>query len=126
MKIVFVKLILFWIIIFSNSAFSAEGVLFIVPSYQSTECGYQNQTYWQKSVKDLIDEVRMTNDLPFDVSFSNWNTHCFEEGIKRLQSRLWDKEDGLTHLHVVPLFMSSYSYEIEMQKYIFKKSGIRH
>jgi len=125
MKTVFAKLILFWIIASSNSAFSAEGVLFIVPSYESTECGYESPTYWQRSVLDLMDEVRMTKDLPFDVSFSNWNTKCFERGIKRLESRFWDKEDGLTHLHVVPLFMSSHSYEIEMHKYIFKKSGIR-
>lgn len=125
MKTVFAKLILFWIIASSSSAFSAEGVLFIVPSYESTKCGYEDPTYWQRSVMDLMDEVRMTKDLPFDVSFSNWNAVCFERGIKRLEARLWDKEDGLTHLHVVPLFMSSHSYEIEMHKYIFRKSGIR-
>jgi hypothetical protein len=125
MNKVMLKLILFWIVAISGRAYSAEGVLFVVPSYQSSGCGFENPTFWQRSVLDLMDEVRMTQDLPFDVSISNWNTTCFERGIKRLEARFWDKEDGLTHLHVVPLFMSSHSYEIEMHKYIFGKSGVR-
>ncbi|MCO4794183.1 MAG: hypothetical protein KC493_10740 [Bacteriovoracaceae bacterium] len=125
MKPVLKLLFLFWILAASAQSFAVEGVLFIVPSYGNSDCDRTNPSVWERSVLDLLDEVRMTKDLPFDVSFSNYNTKCFEEGIERLKKRLWDKGDDLDRLHVVPLFMSSHSYEVDMQKYIFRQSNVR-
>jgi hypothetical protein len=49
-----------------------------------------------------------------------WNTMCFNQGVERLRQRMQQRGKHLTKLNVLPLFISSHSMVMEMQKYIFK------
>lgn len=118
MRLLFINILFF----FSFSTFAETGVLFLAHGSMKG-CGYENPTKWEKYVLDAVGSIK-TKDY-VEVAFGMWNTKCFDMGIKRLSQKMKKRGKKLDHLRVIPLFISSYSVVIEMQKYIFKKRKIK-
>lgn len=82
----------------------------------STVCDDSSPTEWEQAVLNAVQKVSPHVDLPIEVAFGMWETPCFQNGVNRLR----DRSGNLDGIVVLPLFISSYSSVIEMQKYIFK------
>lgn len=120
LKIVFI----FWI--FQAAAQGAQGVLFLAHGSMGEGCGHQNPSEWEQYLLETMDDLRMTEqELAFEIGFGMWNTPCFEVGLEKLKQRMKAKNQKLDDLHVIPLFLSSFSLVSDMQKYIFKVSEDR-
>lgn len=79
-------------------------------------CDNSSPTQWEKTVLEAVGEIGPSHPVPIEVAFGMWNTMCFQAGVERLLK----KSEDMDHLVVLPLFISSYSVVIEMQKFIFK------
>lgn len=84
-------------------------------------CSTGTPSKWESYILSTLSGMK--NDLPkeHEVSFGMWESHCFEESIQKLSAKMTAKGSRLDHLMVFPLFISSHSSVIEMQKFIFKK-----
>lgn len=109
---------------FSLQLYAETGVLVLAhgskPSGLSShakECDGSSPTEWEDTVLDAVDAIKPNFNVPIEVAFGVWNTTCFQAGVNRLLER----ERGMDHLVVLPLFISDYSLVIEMQKFIFKQ-----
>lgn len=126
------KTIVFIMLAFTVStvSFADSGILFLAHGsmkhhHKEMSCDNTNPTLWEKSVLDAVDGIN--KKLPFnsDVAFGMWSTSCFDAGIHRLEKKYRDEGKTLDHLIVFPIFISSHSAVIEMQKFIFKKRSDR-
>lgn len=124
MKRLFFVLCLF----FTLSSMADTGVLFIAhgtmnhgDSHLYSGCTPHHHSEWERFVLSSVDEIK--SELPYktEVAFGMWESHCFDEAISRLENQLSADGQKLDHLIVFPLFVSSHSEVIEMQKFIFKK-----
>jgi hypothetical protein len=104
----------------SQFSFAEKGTL-ILAHGSMKGCGYTNPTQWEQGVHEIVNRVRPQVKHEIQVAFGMWNTMCFQKGVQKLQDRMTAKGQTLTELEVLPLFLSSHSVVIEMQKYIFKK-----
>lgn len=115
------KLGLILVFVFLNQfCFAKKGTL-ILAHGSMKGCGYTNPTQWEKGVHKIVDRVRPQVKHEIQVAFGMWNTMCFQKGLQKLQDRMAAKGQLLKELEVLPLFLSSHSVVIEMQKYIFQK-----
>lgn len=80
---------------------------------------------WEKAVLDVVDSIQAKLPHSSEVAFGMWSSMCFNAGVERLEAKLSAQGKILDHLIVLPLFISSHSAVIEMQKYIFKKRDDR-
>lgn len=111
----------------SLNTYAKSGVLIVAHGSMENEHGHKmqgmchtaNPSQWEKSVLDAVAQVKNQLNMETEVAFGMWDTDCFNAGIDRLNSKLAGELD---HLYVLPLFISSYSAVIEMQKFMF---GIR-
>lgn len=125
------KLILILSLTFSFTAFAETGILFIAHGtmnmsddhgdHKSMDCSSVNPSKWESYILSTINGMKSEIPQDFEISFGMWESHCFEGSINKLSARIANKGGRLDHLIVFPLFISSYSSVIEMQKYIFKK-----
>lgn len=111
-------------ILFVNPTLASKGTL-ILAHGSMKGCGYTNPTQWEQGVHKIVDRVRPNVSHEIQVAFGMWNTMCFQKGVQLLQERMAQKGQTLTELDVLPLFLSSHSLVIEMQKYIFHKRQTR-
>lgn len=88
---------------------------------QSNSCHNLHPSSWERAVLKSVESIRPFLDKKVEVAFGMWNTKCIDAGIERLQQSLAKENLQLQHLIVFPLFISSYSAVIEMQKFILKK-----
>lgn len=84
-------------------------------------CGHQNPSKWEKNFIEALERVKPRLRQDASIAFGMWNTRCFDEEIKKLQYAAQAQGQRLEKIVVRPLFVSSHSLVIEMQKYIFKK-----
>jgi hypothetical protein len=127
------KLVLLLSLILSISCYGETGILFIAHGtmgggghgnhgdHHLMGCSSEHPSKWESFVLSTL--TGMKNEIPknFEVSFGMWESHCFDESIHRLEKKMATLGSKLDHLIVFPLFISSYSSVIEMQKFIFKK-----
>lgn len=110
---------------YSSLLFAESGILFLAHGsmnhHQEQTCDNSTPTPWEKTVLDTIENI--TERLPYksELAFGMWNTKCFDAGISRLKKQLSKENKDLDRLIVLPIFISSHSAVIEMQKFIFKK-----
>ncbi|MCM2351172.1 MAG: hypothetical protein NDI69_14220 [Bacteriovoracaceae bacterium] len=113
-----------------RNLYAGSGVLFIAhgtmnhnsgQEHISRACMPHHYSPWEQFVLSTLGSIK--NEIPknFEVAFGMWESHCFDEAIERLEAKLLSEGSNLDHLIVFPLFISSHSEVIEMQKYIFKK-----
>ncbi|MDD4975176.1 MAG: hypothetical protein PHY93_12535 [Bacteriovorax sp.] len=127
------KLVLLICSILSISSFAETGILFIAHGtmggghgdHHQMSCSNEHPSKWESYILSTL--AGMKNEIPknFEVSFGMWESQCFDESIHRLETKLANQGSKLDHLVIFPLFISSYSSVIEMQKYIFKKRSDR-
>jgi hypothetical protein len=118
------RLFTFFLTILSINLYADTGTL-ILAHGSMKGCGYDNPTLWEQGIHKIVNRIRPKVKQEIQVAFGMWNTMCFEQGIQKLQERLASNGKTLTHLKVLPLFLSSHSLVIEIQKYIFKKINRR-
>lgn len=80
---------------------------------------------WESFVLNTVHSMKSEIKKNYEVSFGMWESHCFDLSIKKLKATMAAQGKTLDHLIVFPLFISSHSSVIEMQKYIFKKRADR-
>lgn len=110
-------------------AFADTGILFIAHGTMnhsgghklSSSCTPHHYSNWEQYVLSTLGSIKMEVPNNFEVAFGMWESRCFDEAIERLEAKLHSEGTSLDHLIVFPLFISSHSEVIEMQKYIFKK-----
>jgi hypothetical protein len=127
------KLVMLICSILSISSFAETGILFIAHGtmegghgdHHQMSCSNEHPSKWESYILSTL--AGMKNEIPknFEVSFGMWESQCFDESIHRLETKLANQGSILDHLVIFPLFISSYSSVIEMQKYIFKKRSDR-
>lgn len=122
------KLLLLSLILQSLCAFGKTGILFIAHGtamdhgdHLSNSCTPHHWPKWEGYVLTTLKSIDNDIKAPYEVAFGMWESHCFDEGIKRLEQKMQHAGDTLDHLIVFPLFISSHSEVMEMQKFIFKK-----
>lgn len=69
--------------------------------------------HWNETVIAAVGEVKKRIDFPLELAFGMWDKESFQAGVDKLASQ------GICALKVVPLFISSDSEMIEIQKYMF-------
>jgi len=119
------KFLILVLLLSANISLAQSGTLFLAHGSMQG-CGYENPTEWEKHVLDSVERVRPQVDSPIEIAFGMWNkiafgmwnTRCFKAGLEKLEAL--SPTGVITELNVVPLFISSFSAVIEMQKYIFK------
>lgn len=123
------KMIAIFSFFFMLAASAETGVLFIAHGtmghHKSNMCGSDNPSGWERYVLNTLNSAK--NEIPkeFETAFGMWNSRCFDKAIGRLEQKLAKTNKSLDHLIVFPLFISSHSAVIEMQKFIFKKRADR-
>jgi len=125
------KNILFMILLSMPTGFTwaTSGILFLAHgsmsgnshSMMNKNCEASAPSPWERAILDAQLEIKEKLPYQSEVAFGMWNTHCFNAAISRLEKQLLLQGKNLDHLLVLPLFISSYSAVIEMQKFIFKK-----
>lgn len=131
------KILLILCSLFTFTAMAETGILFIAHGtmnmgggdhgggheggHHLMSCSTNTPSKWESYILSTINGIK--NDIPkeHEVSFGMWESHCFEESIQKLSAKMAAKGTRLDHLVVFPLFISSHSSVIEMQKFIFKK-----
>ena len=110
---------------FSATSFAEKGILFLahgsMKHHQNKSCSIHGPTNWEQLVIEAVRSIKVNLKHESEVAFGMWNSKCFDKGIKRLEKSIQSKGEELDHLIVLPIFVSSYSAVIEMQKFIFKK-----
>lgn len=120
----------------TNRAYAAQGVLVIAHGTMNHDMGHgedhssghttghmmpmcmEDRTQpWEKQVLSIVDQAQARIQAPVEVAFGMWEGECYQQAIERLQKRLLNQ--ALDELVVIPLFLSSHSEVVEMQKYIF-------
>jgi len=116
----------------TTSVFASSGILFLAHGSmqmghgtQQMACNNSMPSAWEKAVLNVIDSIKPELAFNAEVSFGMWNSRCIDAGIARLEGLLKEQGQTLEHLIVMPIFISSHSAVIEMQKYIFKKRADR-
>lgn len=107
-------------------ALADSGILFLAHGSMKKhliekKCDNHKPSIWEKEVLNSVQVIKTKLPHNSEVAFGMWNTKCFNNGVKRLQKAMKEKGKELDHLIVFPIFISSYSAVIEMQKFIFKK-----
>lgn len=123
------RFFLVFCLLFSFSTFAGTGILFIAHGTMNhggghglnASCTPHHPSEWESFVLSTLNGMKNEISNKFEVAFGMWESHCFDEAIFRLEKRLAAEGDTLDHLLVFPLFISSHSEVIEMQKFIFKK-----
>jgi len=104
----------------SINCFADSGTLIIAHGGMKG-CEMKIPVRWETQVHQMVENIKKTVPNDIELAFGMWNTKCFQLGIERLKESMLKKGRVLTHLKVLPLFISSHSAVIEMQKYIFGK-----
>ncbi len=117
-KLLYLSLIL----TYSTLSLADTGILFVAHGSMKNpqDTGCNKSTSWERGVLTSINSIRAKLPFNSEVVFTMWNTKCFDEGIERLENKLITEGKKLDHLLVYPIFISSFSTVIEMQKYILK------
>lgn len=124
------KMIMLLSFLFSLSICAETGILFIAHGTMNhgnghgehlSACTSHHPSPWENFVLTTLDGMKGEIPKKFEVAFGMWESHCYDEAIDRLTARLVSEGKKLDHLVVFPLFISSHSEVIEMQKFIFKK-----
>ena len=118
------KIIFLLITFLTFNSLAADGTL-ILAHGSMRGCGYDKPTTWEKNILKSVNQIENKTTKTIQVAFGMWNTKCFQKGIDKLKEKLQLKGEELTTLNVLPLFLSSHSAVIEMQKYIFLKKPNR-
>jgi sirohydrochlorin cobaltochelatase len=71
---------------------------------------------WEQTVLNLVEETKKQIHFPVEVAFGMWDQKSFQAGIDLLA------QQGICELRVIPLFVSSHSEVIEVQKYMFHQT----
>lgn len=112
------------------STYAETGILFIAHGTMNHTVGHgeslaactsHHPSPWENFVLTTLNGMKGEIPKKFEVAFGMWESHCYDQAIDRLTARLVREGKKLDHLVVFPLFISSHSEVIEMQKYIFKK-----
>jgi hypothetical protein len=74
---------------------------------------------WNETVTAAVDEVKKITNFPVELAFGMWDKESFDEGVQKLANL------GVCELRVIPLFVSSDSEMVDIQKYMFGITG-RH
>lgn len=69
--------------------------------------------HWNETVIAAVEEVKRRVDFPLELAFGMWDQESFQTGVDKLANQ------GICALKVVPLFISSDSEMIDIQKYMF-------
>jgi hypothetical protein len=69
--------------------------------------------HWNETVTAAVNEVKKITDFPVELAFGMWDKKSFDEGVQKLSSQ------GVCELRVIPLFVSSDSEMVDIQKYMF-------
>lgn len=119
---------IFIFFLLSFHAFAETGILFIAhgtamnhDGHLRTSCTPHHVPEWEKYVLSSIESMRASIPKKIEVAFGMWESDCFDEAILKLQENIKKEGKILDHVVVFPLFISTHSEVIEMQKYIFKK-----
>ncbi len=128
-KILFISLTLLFSL-HARITWAESGILFIAHGtmdhsggneHFSGSCTPHHYSPWEQYVLSTLGSIKKEVPKNFEVAFGMWESRCFDEAIDRLEAKLISQGSSLDHLIVFPLFISSHSEVIEMQKYIFKK-----
>lgn len=134
MKKIFFILLTLLSFFFGKMTYADSGILFIAHGtmehtqghqHLSSSCTPHHYPTWEQYVLSSLQSIKHEIPKNFEVAFGMWESKCFDEAIDRLEQKLISKGSKLDHLIVFPLFISSHSEVIEMQKYIFKKRADR-
>lgn len=68
---------------------------------------------WNATVLATVEAARQRLPFPIEVAFGMWDKKAFDTGVKKLA------EQGVCELRVIPLFISSHSEMVDVQKYMF-------
>jgi sirohydrochlorin ferrochelatase len=77
----------------------------------------QAESSWNATVLATVEEAKKQIPFPVEVAFGMWDKKSFDAGVKKLA------QQGVCELRVVPLFISSHSEMIDVQKYMFGVGG---
>lgn len=69
--------------------------------------------HWNETVIAAVSKAKGQLSFPVELAFGMWDKASFEEGVNRLVAK------GVCELRIVPLFVSSDSEMIDVQKYMF-------
>jgi hypothetical protein len=72
--------------------------------------------HWNETVSNAVEELKQRLQFPVELAFGMWDKDSFQRGIDKLVAK------NVCELKVIPLFISSDSEVIEVQKYMF---GVR-
>lgn len=126
---------IFLIVNLTQTSFSETGILFIAHgtmnhsdggghnhlNKEAMACHDTSHKPWEQYVLSTLNSIK--GELPYkiEVAFGMWESHCYDEAILRLNSQMQSEGKVLDHILVFPLFISSASSVIEMQRFIFKQ-----
>ncbi|MBI4403047.1 MAG: hypothetical protein HY537_02730 [Deltaproteobacteria bacterium] len=105
-----------------NSFALNQGILVVA---HGSSCHFEHgvpPTPWEKAVLDTVALVAPKISHPIEVAFGMWSTESYNEAIQRLEKK-FSASSPMEQLVVVPLFLSSFSIVIDMQKYIFRQTS---
>lgn len=129
------KLIVAFFMLASFATYAESGILFIAHGTMGMTPGNGDHEHmmgcstkpstWESFVLSTVNSMKSELKKDYEVSFGMWESHCFDMSIKKLKTTMAAQGKTLDHLIVFPLFISSHSSVIEMQKYIFKKRADR-
>ena len=80
--------------------------------YEPTNRTSQNDN-WNETVKSALIAVKKQISFPIELVFGMWDKDSFQAGVNKLANQ------GVCELRIIPLFISSDSEMIEIQKYMF-------
>jgi hypothetical protein len=69
--------------------------------------------HWNETVIAAVNEVKKNIVFPLELAFGMWDKESFDEGVQKLANQ------GICELRVIPLFISSDSEMVDIQKYMF-------
>ncbi|MGZ3748083.1 MAG: sirohydrochlorin chelatase [Pseudobdellovibrionaceae bacterium] len=68
---------------------------------------------WNDTVIETVEAAKKRLEMPVELAFGMWDKDSFEDGVNRLALQ------GVCELRIIPLFISSKSEVIDIQKYMF-------
>lgn len=69
--------------------------------------------HWNETVISAVKEAKKSVTFPMALAFGMWDKDAFQKGVNELASQ------GVCELRIIPLFISSDSEMIDIQKYMF-------
>lgn len=69
--------------------------------------------HWNETVIAAVSEVKKNLNFPIELAFGMWDKESFDAGVQRLAAQ------KICELRIIPLFVSSDSEMVDIQKYMF-------